>query len=368
VVAPGAVASSALWEGEKRDRLRMRHPPGMLELLILLLGAFHAALRNRADLATENLLLRHQLAVLTRPGRRRPPLRARDTLLWVLARRLCTGWHRHLVFVRPETVIRWHRRGWKLFWRWRSRCPLGRPRLSVEVRELIATMARENPRWGTERIRGELLKLGLVVSNRSIRRYRRRGPVRPPSQTWRTFLANHRADIWAADLCTVQTLTFKRLYVLLFIAHGRRELVHVNVTASPTAAWVWRQVIDATPWGRTPKYLLRDRDASYGGEFGRRAQRLGIETLLTPIRAPRANAIAERVVGTFRRECLDHLIVLNERHLRTVLRAFVAYYNADRPHRSLALKPPQPVAQAGTGPVRSRPILGGLHHVYERAA
>ena len=177
--------------GRKAGPVPDRHPPGMLELLILLLGALHAVLRNRADLAAENLLRRHHLAVLTRPGRKRPPLRARDKLLWVLARRLCVGWRRHLVLVRPETVVRWHRHAWTLFWRWRSQARLGRPRLSPQVRELIAVMSRDHPRWGTERIRGELLKLGSVASNRSIRRYRRPGPARPPSQTWRTFLANH---------------------------------------------------------------------------------------------------------------------------------------------------------------------------------
>jgi transposase InsO family protein len=194
------------------------------------------------------------------------------------------------------------------------------------------------------------------------------GPARPPSQTWRTFLANHASQTWAADLFTVQTLTFKTLYVLLFIAHGRRALVHVNGTASPTAAWVWRQLIEATPWGRQPRYLVRDRDAGYGGDFRARAGSLGIKSLLTPIRAPRANAVAERVVGTLRRECLDHLIILNERHLCSVLREYVAYYNADRPHRSLDLEPPRPAAQPGAGRVRSRPILGGLHHAYERVA
>ena len=229
-------------------------------------------------------------------------------------------------------------------------------------------MARENPRWGTERIRGELLKLGLAVSNRSIRRYRRRGPGRPPSRTWRTFLANHRPDIWAADLFTVRMLTFKTLYVLFFITDDHRELLHVNVTASPTAAWVWRQLIEANPWRRRPRFLVRDRDAVYGGNFGQRARRLGIEARRRPTRAPRANAVAERVVGTLRRECLDHLLILNEQHLRAVVREFVAYYNADRPYRSLRLEPPQPTAQPGAGPVRSRPVLGGLHHVYERAA
>jgi putative transposase len=340
----------------------------MLELIILLLGALRAALRSRADLVTENLLLRHQLAVLSRPGRKRPPLRTRDKLLWILARRLCPDWPRHLVLVRPDTVVRWHRQAWKLVWRWKCRTRLGRPRLGAEVRELIATMARDNPRWGTERIRGELLKLGILVSNRSIRRYRWQGPSRRPSQIWRTFLANHRPRIWAADLCTVQTLAFKTLYVLLLITHARRELVHVNVTASPTAAWVWRQLLEATAWGRTPQYLIRDRDAVYGGDFARRAQRVGIEPLLTPVRAPRANAIAERVVGTLRRECLDHLIALNERHLRSALHEFAAYYRADRPHRSLGLGTPRPAARPEAGPIRSRPVLGGLHHVYERAA
>ena len=357
-----------LWDGKRSDGFRIVHPPGMYELVSMLLSALRAALRSRAHLVAEDLLLRHQLAVLTRPGRQRPPLRVRDKLVWILARRLCTDWRRHLVLVRPETVVRWHRRGWRLFWWWKSRRPLGRPRLSAELRELIATIARENPRWGTERIRGELLKLGIAVSNRSIRRYRRRGPARPPSQTWRTILANHRPQIWAADLFTVQTLTFKTLYVLLFVAHGRRELVHWNVTASPTAAWVWRQLVDATPWGRQPRYLVRDRDASYGGDFGKRAQSLGIEALLTPIRAPRANAIAERLVGTFRRECLDHLIILNDRHLRSVLREFVAYYNADRPHRSLDLETPDSPARPDAGLVCSRPVLGGLHRVYERVA
>ena len=194
--------------------------------------------------------------------------------------------------------MRWHGRAWWLLWRWRSRRRLGRPRLSAEVRQLIARIARENPSWGSERIRGELLKLGIAVSKRSVQQYRGRGPARPPSQTWRTFLASHRPQLWAADLFTVQTLTFRTLYVLLFIAHGRRELVHLNVTAHPTAAWAWRQLIEATPWGRQPRYLLRDRDAVYGGAFVPRARRLGIRTVLSPVRAPRANAIAEQVVRT----------------------------------------------------------------------
>ena len=211
--------------------------------------------------------------MLTRPTRQRRRVRFRrlDKLLWVLVRRLRRDWRRHLVVVTPDTVIRWHRAGWRLYWRWRSRSPGGRPRLSPEVRDLIARMSEANPLWGSERIRGELLKLGIVVSNRSIRRYRWRPPGRPPSQTWRTFLRNHAHAIWAADLCVVQTLTFKTLYVLVFIAHGRRELVHLAVTAHPTAAWVWRQLVEATAWGRRPKHLIRDRDRVFGGAFRERA-------------------------------------------------------------------------------------------------
>jgi transposase InsO family protein len=222
--------------------------------------------------------------------------------------------------------------------------------------------------WGTERIRGELLKLGIAVSNRSVRRYGSRSAPRPPSQGWRTFLGNHRPRLWAADLLTVQTATLKTLYVLIFVAHGRRQLVHLNVTARPTAAWVWQQLVQATPWGRAPRFLIRDRDAVYGAAFVPKARRLGVETLLTPVRAPRANAIAERLVGTLRRECLDHLIVVSEQHLRVVLSEFARYYNTARPHRTLGLETPHPRSSAGPGAIRASPVLGGLHHVYERAA
>jgi putative transposase len=340
----------------------------MLEYLLLLLSLVRAAVRAREALMAENLLLRHQLAVLTRPTRRRPRLRARDKLFWVVVRALHRDWRRHLVLVRPETVIRWHRQAWRLFWRWRSRGSIGRPRLSAEVRDLIATMARDNPRWGSERIRGELLKLGLVVSKRSIQRYRRRGPAHPSSQTWRMFLLNHAHHLWAVDLLSVQTLTFKTLYVLVFITHRRRQLVHLNVTANPNSAWVWQQVIQATPWGTKPRHLLHDHDAIYGRDFRQRARRIGIDAIATPIASPRANGVIERFIGTLRRECLDHLIILDEQHLRSVLNEFGRYYNLERPHRTLRLETPLPARRAVEGSVRSRPVLGGLHHVYERAA
>jgi transposase InsO family protein len=316
-------------------------------------------------------LLRQQLLVLSRPTRQRPRLRARDRLFWLLIRLVRRDWRRHLVLVRPDTVVRWRHQGWRLFWRWTSRPRGGRRRLSPEIRELIARMARENPAWGSERIRGELLKLGIAVSKRSVQQYRQRGPARPPSkprQTWRTFLVNRRPQLWAADLLTVHTANFRTLYVLLVLAHGRRELLHVNVTAHPTAAWVWRQLGEATAWGRQPRYLIRDRDRVYGGDFVQRAKRLGIEPVLTPIRAPRANAVAERVIGTLRRECLDHVIILNEAHLRAVLTEFVRYYNLERPHRTRRLETPLPVTRPTTGRIGARPVLGGLHHTHERAA
>ena len=339
----------------------------MTELLLLLIRAFASLFRHRMALILENLLLRQQLQVALRP-KRRLGLSRRDRFIWVIVRRLHPDWRRQLIFVRPETVIRWHRRSWRWYWQWRSTSRLGRPRLSGETRSLIARMASENPLWGTERIRGELLKLGLAVSARSIRRYRHPHTARPPSQAWRTFLANEIAGIWAADLFVVQTLTFRTLYVLFFVRHERRRLIHFNVTTHPTVAWVWRQLLNATPEGRQPRYLIHDRDAVYGQDFGKRTARLGIRSVRTPIRAPRANAVAERMVETFRRECLDHLIILNEGHLQSVLGEFVAYYNRDRPHRTLRLETPVLKGRVVGKTLACRPILGGLHHSYEWAA
>ncbi len=264
------------------------YPSAVLELLSLIIGTTRSAVRGRNDLILENLLLRQQLQVALRP-RRRLSLQPRDRLIWVLVRRLLPDWRRYLLFVRPETVIRWHRRGWRWYWQWRSRTRLGRPRLSTEVRLLIRRMASENPLWGTERIRGELLKLGLIVSARSIRRCRRLQTARSPSLAWRTFLHNEIAGIWAVDLLVVHTLTFKTLYVLFFIEHARRHLAHLNVTEHPTVAWVWLQLLNATPEGRQPRYLIHDRDGAYGADFDVRVGSLGMRGIRTPVMAPRAN-------------------------------------------------------------------------------
>jgi putative transposase len=337
----------------------------MVALLRLLPGTLRRSLRSRSELMLENLALRQQLSMCERP----PRAASSDRLFWSLMARFWPRWRSALLVVRPETVVRWHRAGFRRYWRWRSRRSGGRPPIPLEARELIAQIARENPRWGAVRIQAELRVLGYEVSAETVRRYRLRALLRPPSQRWQTFLRNHRPELWAADFFTVQTLTFRTLYVFFFISHARRRIEHVNVTAHPTAVWVWRQLIEATPWGRHPRFLIRDLDRSYGGNFIERARALGIETVLTPIRAPQANGIAERVIGSMRRECFDHIIPVNERHVRRVLRDYVTYYNEVRPHRTLELEPPDgPRPVKGSGQVVSIPVLGGLHHRYARAA
>ncbi|MDA1147832.1 MAG: integrase core domain-containing protein [Chloroflexi bacterium] len=332
----------------------------------LLMAVLRGLLVSRGDLVLENLALKHQLAMCGR----RPRVRGGDRLLWVTLFRCWTGWRSALVVLNPDTVVRWHREGWRRYWRWKSRQKRGgRRKIAPEARELIARIARENPRWGAVRIRGELLALGHDVSAASVRRYRRQALRRPPSQRWHTFITNHRHDLWAVDFFTVPTLLFQTLYVFVVVSHDRRRIEHINVTAHPTAAWVWQQMIESTPWGRKPGVLLRDRDRCYGADFIARAARIGIETVLTPIHTPQANGVVERLIGTLRRECVAHIIPLNERHLRQVMREYVVYYNDTRPHRTLALEPPEGARiPQRNGPVIAIPILGGLHHRYERKA
>ena len=257
------------------------------------------------------------------------------------------------------------------YWRWKNRSGnRGRPRIEAEVAALIRRMTRENPRWGHMRVLGELRKRRYRVSLQTVRRYRQDVP-RDLASSWRTFLKNHRPQIWAADFFTVHTLGFRTLYVFSFIAHDRRTVMHLHVTAHPTAKWVWRQLINATPWGTGPRFLIRDRDRSYGGASVARARRIGIETVLTPIATPQANGIAERLIGTLRRECRDHVIVVNERPLRHVLRDFIRHYNEARPHQALALQVPAAPSRASpatSSRILSRPVLGGLTHEYEREA
>jgi transposase InsO family protein len=325
--------------------------------------------RGRAALALENLALRQQLAVLRRAVKR-PRLRPRDRIFWVLLKGLCEDWRSHLILVKPETVVGWHRRGFKLFWRWKSGKG-GRPRISREVIDLIHRMARENSTWGAPRVQSELRLLGHEVADSTVARYMPRRPRGPSSQTWRTFLRNHLHCTVACDFFVVPTATFHLLYCFVILSHERRRIVHFNVTPHPSAEWTAQQIIDAFPAdGTEPRFLLRDRDSIYGVFFRRRMRNMGIEEVVTSRRSPWQNPYAERVIGSIRRECTDHLIVLGETQLRRILLSYQIYYNESRTHLSLVRNSPLPrsVELPSNGKVVAIPQVGGLHHRYSRAA
>jgi transposase InsO family protein len=325
--------------------------------------------RCRAALHLEILALRHQLAVVQRSVRK-PKLKPADRLFWAGLCELWSDWRSALVIVKPETVIGWHRKGFRLFWTWKVRHGrTGRPSVSMEVRDLIRKMGRENPLWGAPRIHGELLKLGIDVGETSVSKYmaRRR---RPPSQTWRTFLDNHIKSLVSIDFFTVPTVRFQILYVFLVLSHERRRIVHFNVTTHPTAEWTAQQLREAFPWDTAPNYLLRDRDQIFGQAFIDQVQAMGIKQVLAAPRSPWQRAYVERVIGTIRRECLDHVIVFNERSLYRHLQSFMDYYHRSRTHLGLQKDAPEPrgIQSAERGQVVSIPEVGGLHHRYERRA
>ena len=292
----------------------------------LILTGLLRVLTTRRARVLENLALRHQLAVLQRAAPR-PRLRPADRLFWVLLCRTWNGWADVLSLVKPETVIRWHRTGFTRYWTWKSRrTGQGRPALSPEVRALIRRMSGANPLWGAPRIHGELQKLGIEISQAAVSKYMVRHR-RPPSQTWRTFLDNHLRSLVAVDFFTVPTVTFKVLFVFVVLAHHRRRVVHFNVTAAPTPAWTGQQLVEAFPWDTAPRYLLRDRDGLYGVGFSSRLHSMGIREVKTAPRSPWQNPYVERLIGTLRRECLDHVVVLHSTHLRRLLRDYLTYYN-----------------------------------------
>jgi len=339
--------------------------------LALALGAAADAPRSRSDLLLENALLRHQLLILARTVTR-PRFTSVDRGLLVLLASWLRTWAGALVIVRPETVLRWHRQGFRLFWRRKSRAAKPAARLPRETIDRIRQLGRENPLWGAERIRGELLKRDIRVSKRTIQRYlRQTRPPRPPGQTGATVLHNHAPDTWACDFLPVTDVLFQPLFAFFVIALGSRRVVHVGVTRHPTDAWVAQQLREATPFDERPRFLIRDNDRKYGPRFARLAAASGIRVLRTPVRAPRANATCERFLGSVRRECLDHLLVLSEGHLRHILKEYTAYFNRARPHQGLGQRvpqpqPPPPPAGSG-GTVVAIPVLGGLHHDYQRA-
>jgi transposase InsO family protein len=335
-----------------------------------LFRALWALFRSQASLKAENVALRHQLAVLKqRLGPRRVRLSWRDRLFWVWLSRVWSDWRSALVIVRPETVLRWHREGFRTYWRRKSRPRGGRPRIDHETRELIARLHRENPLWGAPRIHGELLMLGIDVSESTVSTYLSKAP-RPPSQTWRTFVRNHLHQSIAIDGAVVPTIRFSLLYVCLVLDHTRRRILRVDVTGNPTAAWMAQQVVEALPWDTDARFLFRDGDGIYGAEFVRRATGLGLHQVVTARASPWQNAYCERVTGTLRRECLDHVVAINERQLQRVLDEYVRYYNATRTHLSLDKDAPagRPVSSWRGGTVVAFPEAGGLHHRYERVA
>ena len=343
----------------------------MLISLTILFTTLSSIFRSRAALQLENLALRHQIGVLQRSVRKRPKLTPGDRLLWVWLSRIWRDWRSALAIVKPETVVAWHRAGFRLFWTWKVRHvgQPGRPTVPREIRDLIRKMCRENPGWGAPRIHGELLKLGIDVGESSVSKYMVHGR-KPPSQTWRTFLENHAKQLVSIDFFTVPTIRFQILYVFLVLAHDRRRILHFNVTAHPTAEWTGQQLREAFPFDQLPRYLLRDRDAIFGDAFRGQVRDMGICEVLSTPRSPWQRAYVERVIGSIRRECLDHVIVFHETSLRRILGSYFDYYHRSRTHLSLKKDSPEPrpIQSPDMGSVMAVSQVGGLHHRYERRA
>ena len=337
----------------------------MIALLCVVLAILAAPFKSKIRLEVENAALRHQLIVLRRKMQGRVRLTNSDRWFFMQLYRWFPSILKVLTIIRPETLVRWHRAGLRCYWHCKSRPRGGRPQIDTDLRALIRRMSIENPLWGAPRIHGELLKLGFAVAQSSVAKYmvKRHGP---PSQGWRTFLRNHAPNIAAMDLFVVPTISFDLLYAFVIVRLGRRDLVWINVTSHPTAEWIARQLTEAFPWSTPPRYLIRDRDRIYGSIVARRMRAMGIRDKPTAPASPWQNGFAERLIGSIRRECVDHFIVLGEAHLRRILRAYARYYNDVRTHRSLDKDAPvyRPVQRIGS--INSSAILGGLHHHYVR--
>ena len=337
----------------------------MTGLMNLLLGFIRDCFRSRGHLHAEILVLRHQLNILRRKTPKRLVFSSTDRALFAWLYRVRPGLLNALVIVQPGTVIQWHRSGWRAWWRWKSRNRGGRPTIDAELRDLIRQMCRDNPLWGAPRIHGELLKLGFEVAQSTVSKYmvRRRGP---PSQGWKTFLQNHADGIASIDLFVVPTIAFECLYVFVVLGHWRRRIIWFGITRHPTAKWLARQITEAFPWDTAPAVLIRDNDKAFGEIFRRRVVNMGIRDRPITAHSPWQNGYVERVIGSIRRECFDHLIVFGEAHLRRVMAAHVEYYNSARTHLSLGKDAPIHRMISRHGSVIKHPMLGGLHHQYAR--
>jgi transposase InsO family protein len=337
----------------------------MLSLFYFLLAILASPFKSKSRLEAENAALRHQLIVLRRRTQRRVRLTNSDRWFLIQLYRWFPSILQVVRIVQPETLVRWHRAGFRCYWRWKSRLRGGRPQISAELRALIRRISIENPLWGAPRIHGELLKLGFEVAQATVAKYmvKRYGP---PSQGWRTFLRNHAPDIVAMDLFVVPTIGFDLLYAFVIVRLDRRQLVWINVTQNPTAEWIARQLTEAFPWNEAPRYLIRDRDRIYGEVAMRRIRAMGIRDKPIAPASPWQNSFAERLIGSIRRECVDHIVVWGEGHLRQILRAYARYYNNIRTHRSLDKDAPAFRSVQRVGTITSYAILGGLHHRYVR--
>ena len=325
--------------------------------------------KSEQDLKLEIIALRQQLIVLQRKAPKRLKLTKTDRLLFVWLYRIQPEILETIRIIKPETVVRWHRKGFKFYCTWKSRRGRpGRPKIDGELRSLIRQMCRENTLWGAPRIHGELLKLGFNVTQSTVSKYMAR-PKKPPSQTWKTFLRNHADGIAATDFFIVPTIRFQLLFVFIVIAHTRRRLIHFAVTTNPTAEWTARQIVEAFPWDTAPRYLIRDNDKIYGLAFQNQLRAMDVKEVRTALRSPWQNAYAERLIGSIRRECTDHIVVFGRKHLWRVLQSYADYYNSSRTHLSLQKDcPNHRRSLPGVGKVVSNPQVGGLHYRYERLA
>lgn len=323
--------------------------------------------KSRRQLQLENLFLRKQLEIFSRSNKR-ISISKSDRIFFSLLTGLLKNWKNNLVIVKPETVIKWHRKGFRLFWKMKSKHKDGRGRIDVETRKLIIQLAEENRLWGIPRIHGELLKLGYNISQSTVFRYLQNLRRNNPSQNWKTFLRNHSKDIISMDFFSVPTINLKLLHVLVIMEHHRRKVIHFNVTEHPTSIWTAQQMRNALYEDNSYKYMIRDRDCKFGKYFGRKISGIGMKEIVTSYRSPWQNGYAERVIGTIRRECLDHLIVFNESHLREILKEYFYYYNKFRTHLGLEKNTPESRPIEPYGKLANTPILNGLHNIYFREA